>query len=204
MPFSGPHFDAAFLKLIQIIKPTSMIDIGPGNGKYGKLMMANIPDCASEAVEIEASYVERFRLNDYYSLVSIARGIDVTRQAGAADFKWDLVVLGDVLEHMPKSEGIDLLHYFVYRAKWLWLRWPVRYIQGAYEEIEAEAHISIWAEHDVKALLSHYISMKQPEREAYIVQGYRERSQTEFDTLLSALPDLPGVGLSKNERITLQ
>lgn len=199
MPFSGPQFDAAFLKFIQVIKPTSMIDVGPGNGKYGKLMMANIPDCASEAVEIEASYVERFHLNDYYSRVSIARGIDVTRQAGAADFKWDLVVLGDVLEHMPKSEGIDLLHYFVYRAKWLWLRWPVYYIQGAFEEVEAEAHISIWAEHDVKALLTHYISMKQTEREAYIVQGYRERTYKAFDAVVTAIPDLLQVVIDKHE-----
>ncbi len=34
----------------------------------------------------------------------------------APDSLWDRVVLGDVIEHLPKSKGIDLIHRLSYMA----------------------------------------------------------------------------------------
>jgi phospholipid N-methyltransferase len=172
MPYSGPQFDQAFEKFLRVISPQDIFEVGPGNGKYGKLVKAQFPTSSIEAIEAESSYIERFSLSTIYDKVTYGHGIDVMVEESEDAF-WDLVILGDVLEHMPKSEGVDLLHYFVYRSRWLWLRWPIRYIQGAVDGVRAESHQSVWGKSDVVALRATYLMLiPQGHAEAFIVHGY--------------------------------
>lgn len=176
MPFSGPQFDEAFRVLVETVQPHTVFEVGPGNGKYARIIrgMVDSPHPVQiHAVELEPSYIDRFHLHDFYDQINIGRGSMVMQQENAADLAWDLVVLGDVLEHMPKSEGVDLLHYFVYRAKWLWLRWPVRYVQGAWEGFESEAHVSVWGKLDLELLRADYVTLEKGSPEAFIVRGYQ-------------------------------
>jgi hypothetical protein len=55
--------------------------------------------------------------------------------------------MGDVIEHMRKSAGIDLIHYFAYRAKHQVIVYPKRRRQFSVDGIREEAHNSIWDEH---------------------------------------------------------
>ena len=69
----------------------------------------------------------------------------------AIDSTYDLVIIGDCIEHMKKSEGIDLLNFLVYRSKYILIHYPNEYIQGTVDDHIHEAHISIWHESDFQA-----------------------------------------------------
>ena len=149
MPYSEPLFDAKILEILRQIRPQTVLDIGPGAGKYGRMIRGLAAEGQTverlSAVEIDASYVETFDLGAVYDEIAIgdAGGLpDV-----GPDAAWDLVILGDVLEHFRKS-GVDLLDYLYYRTKHILLVIPVDYVQGSWEGHGAEAHISVWRPED--------------------------------------------------------
>lgn len=150
MPYSDFVFDRQVEALIESMQPGSVLDIGPGAGKYGKMVQAlrargvNIPHLA--AIEIDTSYVEQFGLGGIYDVVQV--GDATTLPDIGPDLCWDLVILGDVLEHFRKSRGVDLIDYLYYRTKYIVLLIPVDYVQGAWEGHHAEAHISTWRPED--------------------------------------------------------
>ena len=118
----------------------------PGAGKTSLLREHGLAVESLAAVEIDPTYIEDYKLRDIY---------DVVQQGDAADLPdvgpdaaWDLVILGDVLEHFRKSRGVDLLDYLYYRTKHILLVIPVDYVQGSWEGHGAEAHISVWRPED--------------------------------------------------------
>lgn len=146
MPVSATVFDQHVAVLLQLMKPATVLDIGPGAGKYGAIIKLlrekGLPVESVAAVEIDPTYIEEYNLRSLY---------DVVQQGDAADLPdvgpdaaWDLVILGDVLEHFRKSRGVDLIDYLYYRTKYILLVVPIDYIQGAWEGHHAEAHISTW------------------------------------------------------------
>lgn len=150
MPYSEPLFDAKILEILRQIRPQTVLDVGPGAGKYGRMIRGLAAEGQTverlSAVEIDASYVETFDLGAVYDEIAIgdAGGLpDV-----GPDAAWDLVILGDVLEHFRKSRGVDLLDYLYYRTKHILLVIPVDYVQGSWEGHGAEAHISVWRPED--------------------------------------------------------
>jgi hypothetical protein len=46
---------------------------------------------------------------------------------------------------MRKSAGIDLLNFLIYRAGYICVIYPDRYVQDDWEGHAAEAHISTWS-----------------------------------------------------------
>lgn len=146
MPVSAPVFDTHVAQLIQRMRPDSVLDIGPGAGKYGMILKrmreSGQPIGSIAAVEIDESYIDRFQLREIYDSVT-AGDASLLPDVGP-DAEWDLVILGDVLEHMRKSRGTDLIEYLYYRTKYIVLVIPIDYIQGAVDGHAAEAHISTW------------------------------------------------------------
>lgn len=147
----------------------SVLDIGPGQGKYGRMARALRPEARLVGLEIEADYAARFGLAALYDEVRIGPALSLL---DAPEQTWDLVILGDVLEHMRRSEGLDVLHFLVYRARYLWVQWPLRYIQGALDGYRHEAHISVWTERDIQALNTDYVKVEAAPLEGYAIDGY--------------------------------
>jgi hypothetical protein len=150
MPYSDHAFDQQIETLVERMRPTSVLDIGPGAGKYGK-MVRGIRDRGVDvsliaAIEIDESYIEQFGLREIYDVVQL--GDAATLPDVGPDAQWDLVILGDVLEHLRKSRGMDLMEYLYYRTKYVILAIPIDYVQGAWEGHHAEAHISTWRAED--------------------------------------------------------
>jgi hypothetical protein len=58
------------------------------------------------------------------------------------------VIIGDCIEHMRKSAGLDLLNFLIYRTGYTVLLVPENYVQDDWEGHAAEAHISTWTIHD--------------------------------------------------------
>lgn len=79
----------------------SVLDIGPGVGTYAKLL-AGPAVSRLTGVEIWPPYVETYRLRDYYDEIVLgdARKVDLPPA--------DVVIVGDVAEHMTESDALAL------------------------------------------------------------------------------------------------
>jgi hypothetical protein len=167
------------------MRPTSVLDIGPGAGKYGLIVKAlrenGVEIESLAAVEIDESYIEQFKLNDIYDVVQL--GDAAMLPDVGPDAQWDLVILGDVLEHFRKSRGTDLIEYLYYRTKYIILVVPIDYIQGAWEGHHAEAHISTWYPADFARYKASCFSATSPsgsEIQLILINGLRVDPAADF------------------------
>lgn len=147
MPFSSTTFDTIFRGNALSIKPTSMLDVGAGAGKYGKIIKELFPKCALQAIEPTEGYVEEYKLRDTYDRVHRKTIHDYCNEN--AHERHDLVVFGDVLEHFYRSQAIDLLDYFLYRAGWVIAIWPSNMPQDAWHGNAFEIHKSNFSLNDL-------------------------------------------------------
>lgn len=145
------------------------LDIGPGRGKYGQMVRELRPGVHLTAMEVDGDYVERFGLRSLYDHVRVAPAY---RLLESPDAEWDIVFLGDVIEHMPKSQGLDVLHYLVYRTRYLWAQFPLRYRQGSLAGHASEAHMSIWTRADFDALHADYLWYECEFLRGVVINGY--------------------------------
>jgi hypothetical protein len=108
MPASAEEGRDVMVSWIQAKKPRSLLDIGAGCGTYAqpwKNDPGNRPYLI--AVEVFRPYVVEFGLNDLYDQV-IVRDI---RELPLTEWpRVDVVVLGDVLEHMSEKDAIRIWH----------------------------------------------------------------------------------------------
>ena len=185
MPYSAMVFDQIISALITKMGPTSVLDIGPGAGKYGLIIKAlreqGVEIDSLAAVEIDESYIEQFKLNDIYDVVQLGDA-SMLPDVGP-DAEWDLVILGDVLEHFRKSRGTDLIEYLYYRTKYIILVVPIDYIQGAWDGHHAEAHISTWYPADFaryKASCFSSMSGSGSEIQLILINGLRADPAADF------------------------
>ena len=147
MPGSFMVFDSAVERLIEWLQPASALDIGTGAGKYGEMLARLAPRCERIGIEPEATYSQRFELATRYDRLHACSA--AAWMAKALDSQFDLVILGDCIEHMSKSAGLDLLNFLVYRSAYVLVLAPEFIIQGQVGEVAGEAHISVWSERDL-------------------------------------------------------
>ena len=147
MPGSFMVFDAAVEQLIEWLQPRSALDIGTGSGKYGQMLARIVPDCRRVGIEPEASYEPRFGLDALYP--ELFRCSAAAWMSQASDSRFDLVLLGDCIEHMPKRAGLDLLNFLAYRSAYTLVITPEFIVQGAVDGVAGEAHVSVWSERDL-------------------------------------------------------
>lgn len=206
MSGSFPIFDAAAEHLIGHIAPARALDLGAGAGKYGQLLARAAPACERVAVEIEPSHVERFALRDLYQRVDVA---DAARWWGDnAEEAFDLVVAGDCLQQMAKSEGLDLLNALVYRSAWVLVVVPEFVVQGMVQGLASAVHRSAWSERD---LAWHDLWAWDNTRSVTmaLLRGYRSAGTTldtlvrEFNDANVPLRDYDGAGLVRPGRLRL-
>ncbi|MBF0627504.1 MAG: class I SAM-dependent methyltransferase [Magnetococcales bacterium] len=146
MPDSFKVFDVMVTELVRKMKPTTFLDIGCGYGKYGMILRSEMPSCVRVGVEVEPQYVSRFRLDLLYNEIRVIDAASLVR--GDNNQNFDLVVIGDCIEHMPKSQGIDLLNFLTYRSKCIVVLAPEFMTQNNLNGVDSEAHISVWSRAD--------------------------------------------------------
>ena len=148
MPGSFGVFDDIVAALVRRIAPELFLDIGTGAGKYGTIVRDAAPKCRRIGLEVEPSYISRFNLPSIYDEIWVKDAARLMREdVGSA---YDLVIIGDCIEHMPKSLGIDLLNFLTYRSAYTIVLAPEFVIQDAAGGVASEAHISVWSEEDFR------------------------------------------------------
>ncbi len=168
MPFSDSVLDDVIRQFCREIPLGYCLDIGVGAGKYGKLVREISPSAHIIGIEIESAYVEMFNLKEVYDEVRCVDASDLI--TSDVDSRYDLVLLGDCLEHMRKSDGIDLLNFLVYRTRYLLAIYPEKYRQGSWNGFVKEAHISFWHVGDFAGL--EFSLVRRQSQVAIAVNGY--------------------------------
>lgn len=146
MPGSFPVFDEVVRQVVAWIAPGSALDIGAGAGKYGHMLRQIAPNCDCTGVEVHQPYVDQFGLRDVYARVEVDDIVSWCRRNEQATF--DLAVIGDCLQILPKGDGLDVLNALVYRCAWLIVLVPEFVVQGASDVTPNEVHRSVWSERD--------------------------------------------------------
>jgi hypothetical protein len=136
MPYSDTSNIEWTKWLLEQLKPKSIMDVGAGAGKYGLLAREVLPDVALSCIEVWEPYFDEFNLMSIYPTVYKR---DVREHK---DFKYDLVILGDVLEHMSKEDSIKLWELIKSQAKAAMISIPiVHFPQGHEHNNPYEEHI---------------------------------------------------------------
>lgn len=137
----------------------TVVDIGPGSGTYVKLIREDAKCCANAnwiGVEIWKPYIEEFNLESRYTEIL---NQDV-RTINWEQVNPDVVIAGDVLEHMTKEDAIVLVDRILAVAKTLIVSIPIRYMpqdEHAYDNPH-EAHIKDdWSHDEVLETWGKYI-----------------------------------------------
>lgn len=147
MPTSYPAFHDQIAAWIAAHPAERYLDIGAGDGKYGQWVRKSVSGAHIEAIEIDPEWIEGYKLRSIYDEVyqtDVAEWLEWTDH----DRWWDVVFIGDTIEHLNKSAGIDLIHYLIYRCQWMLLTFPCRYMQYSWYGHVYEAHRSAWDRSD--------------------------------------------------------
>lgn len=145
MPRSLPIFDEEIELYFTHVPHPLVLDIGPGEGKFGRMLRRLQPSARLIGVEIEPAYIQQYRLGEIYDELWVQ---DATRLLEHPERVYSAVILGDCLEHLRKSAGVDLLNLLVYRSRIILIKFPVQMVQNAWQGHASEAHLSVWSERD--------------------------------------------------------
>ena len=123
--------------------PLAVVDVGPGVGTYAKLLAG--PDVKHiVGIEVWEPYVRTYRLHEYYDELIIGDVRDVPIPAA------DVVILGDVAEHMTADEAREVWRRCAAAARRaVFLSIPiVHYAQHPIEDNPYEVHVEEDWSHD--------------------------------------------------------
>lgn len=124
--------------------PRVVLDVGPGFGKYGVLIREYLDPTPTrvDAVEAWEPYIAEHRLEGIYDRVrkGYAERLPADELAG-----YDLVTMGDVIEHMPKG---DALAFLARCPGWIVIATPVDHFHTDADLPPTEAHVSHWTRDD--------------------------------------------------------
>ena len=141
MPRSLVQGKAWIAHEIARLRPTTLLDVGPGMGTYSNLLRDVTPGARWSCVEIFPPYVRMFDLHGKYDAVHIA---DIRSFAWPA--RYDVVILGDVLEHMALPDALEVWSSAREHARYVALSLPiVEYPQTAQRGNTHEAHLQVWS-----------------------------------------------------------
>jgi hypothetical protein len=161
MPSSRPNAIPTVIGVVMELKPCSILDVGVGFGKWGHLFREYTDIIASESnpsryrkenwrvridgIEGFANYLTP--MHEYiYDKVEVGDAIEVLPRMG----RYDLIFLGDVIEHFEKEEGRRLLTLALSHAEKALMITTPRYEtpQGSSCGNELERHRSCWTAAD--------------------------------------------------------
>lgn len=83
------------------LNPKTVLDVGAGQGVYLDICKSIRPDIHVTGIEVWLPYIEQFNLANRYDTL-IKRDIRHN-----TDWNYDLVIFGDVLEHMTTEEAVQ-------------------------------------------------------------------------------------------------
>jgi len=119
MPLSEKKNKYWSLKQIRRLRVHSVLDVGAGAGEWGSMLRSSFDrDLKIDAVEVWTPYIERFLLCEKYDFVYNS---DVREHT---NWRYDLVIFGDVLEHMPLNDAVKCFRLASQQARYILVSIP--------------------------------------------------------------------------------
>lgn len=126
-----PHSDGAnkgwVLEKIRELNPKSILDVGTGSGILHDIVKENFGNAIKiDGIEAWEPYIQEFNLIERYDNLY---NVDAREWN---NWDYDLVMFGDVLEHMSEAESVDLWNRVSKQARAAIITIPIiHYPQGA-------------------------------------------------------------------------
>lgn len=146
---------------VRSLRPRRVLDVGCGGGKFGVFFRFALdevfgPEAAAEVtidgLDAVDSVLPRWRsAYDTIYKCSLTEAIPTLAE-------YDLIYLGDIIEHFQKDEGHALLSGLLARTRLgVLLNTPLHFLeQGALNGNAFERHVSLWTEADFGAYQHHW------------------------------------------------
>jgi hypothetical protein len=134
-----------------------VLDVGAGSGTYSDALKGAGYDGVIDAVEIWKPYIKEFNLNEKYRKVYES---DVRM---FYDFSYDVVIFGDILEHMTKDQAIEVWLKVSFQADCALISIPIiHYHQGEINGNPYEHHVKDdWSHEEVLSSFSNIVDYWQ-------------------------------------------
>lgn len=222
MPFSSESgkwaTDRALARLVPHLRDEnkdgmlSVLDIGVGSGTYSNRYRQGVLKNANwTGIEVWAPYIEKYALNTLYDKIvqqdARTYAKEMSAEYGSKSIPhFDLVFLGDVVEHMSKEDAQEMVSNLLYISNVVIISIPVvHYPQGAYEGNPFEEHVKDdWSDAEVHETWGNFIVQGYVENEigVYVLNSEKcTRSEVMEDWLA---PKIGVYGISKNEEQLIQ
>ena len=128
---------AEFVKFERV--PITVIDVGVEGGKWSDLFKATGICKIIDGIEAYAPLIEINHLNEKYDHIY---NMDVREYIKTPDNKkYDVAILGEILEHLTVEEAREVLDYFCDNATEVVVTVPYQYQQDAINGNEFQEHI---------------------------------------------------------------
>lgn len=160
MPTSDAEGKDWSLERFRRHQPKTVTDVGPGEGAYAKLFRPHEPEEDGvwwTAIEIHKPYVAKYKLKSTKTRRMYDElHVEDVRDSADHLFHRDLVIAGDVLEHMERDDAVALLQRIEQAGAWhILVSLPiVDSQQGEVDGNPHEAHVHQWDAKDMDAVLA--------------------------------------------------
>jgi hypothetical protein len=169
MPTSDRQGKFVAKALINQANPTNIWDIGPGEGTYYHLIEDDGPNNEWysgnfhhwTAVEIWQPYVDKYDLRSMYDNLVVADVRDVDFSEVGTFLKEDLIIFGDVLEHMPEDDARRVILRAKKSFRWILVSLPIVHApQGEVNGNPYEAHLKHWTFDEMHEVMGKCMAFK--------------------------------------------
>lgn len=153
------------------IAPKTVIDVGPGQGVYARIARHVDPAVRVIGVEVFFPSVREYELRRLYSDIVIADVRWLSWDRLVNKFSPDVVILGDVLEHMRRDEAIEVMDALSWRNIPALVSLPI--VDWPQDEIDGnpfEAHLTHWTHSGFCATFAPHRAVRCPPIGVYWVR----------------------------------
>jgi len=139
--------------------PNTVTDVGPGEGTYAKLFRPVHEGVWWTGIEVHRPYIKKYRLNSTKTRRMYDElHVEDVRESESHLFHRDLVIFGDVLEHVERDDAVALLQRAEAAGAWnILVSVPiVDSPQGEVDGNPHEAHLHQWDPDDMDAVMARF------------------------------------------------
>ncbi len=152
MPISAEEGKELTRQWLFEMRPENVVDVGAGDGGYARRMRSSTPPgCTWEAIEVWEPYIDKYNLTQLYDAVYIQ---DIREMREENYFPEDVVIFGDVIEHMPKSDALEVLDVAMTMVRAIVVSLPIIHApQGTVDGNPFETHMHHWTFEDMHEVM---------------------------------------------------
>lgn len=150
--------------VVQQLRPRRILDVGKGFGKYGMLLHEYVGldpaariDPARKLREQSRISIDAVEVDPDLMLPHLDHAYDRIHRGAIEELyrdlpRYDLVLMADVIEHVDKPAGVEVLRHFVASGAVVVVSTPIAFFRQSLHQSRHEEHVSHWTERDFRAL----------------------------------------------------